>query len=112
MICSSLTRVNFCVSTIKCVICSPLIGHFERPPYNESDIRSIYHVREYDVLKLMQIEEPIDIFISHDWPLGITEYGNWKKLLREKPFFKEEVILLWVDRYFSHRSLDMSSFFK
>ncbi|KAH7689830.1 lariat debranching enzyme protein [Dioscorea alata] len=67
------------------------LGHFERPPYNESDIRSIYHVREYDVLKLMQIEEPIDIFISHDWPLGITEYGNWKKLLREKPFFKEEV---------------------
>ncbi|KAK6940300.1 hypothetical protein RJ641_029831 [Dillenia turbinata] len=45
-------------------------GQFERPPYNESDTRSIYHVREYDVHKLMQVEEPIDIFLFHDWPLG------------------------------------------
>ncbi|KAL6012757.1 hypothetical protein ACLOJK_003246 [Asimina triloba] len=67
------------------------LGHFERVPYNESDIRSIYHVREYDVYKLMQIEEPIDVFISHDWPLGITDYGNWKELVRQKPFFEEEI---------------------
>lgn len=68
------------------------LGHFERPPYNESQIRSIYHVREIDVFKLKQVEEPIDIFLSHDWPLGITEYGNWEKLIRKKPFFKEEVM--------------------
>ncbi|MQL68083.1 hypothetical protein Taro_000369 [Colocasia esculenta] len=67
------------------------LGHYERPPYNESEIRSIYHVREYDVYKLMQIEEPIDIFISHDWPLGITEYGDSEMLLRKKPFFRNEV---------------------
>ncbi|KAF3780103.1 Lariat debranching enzyme [Nymphaea thermarum] len=66
--------------------------HFERAPYNEKEIRSIYHVREYDVYKLMQIEEPIDIFISHDWPRGITKYGDWEKLISQKPFFKEEVI--------------------
>ncbi|XP_031476540.1 lariat debranching enzyme isoform X1 [Nymphaea colorata] len=67
-------------------------GHYERAPYNEKEIRSIYHVREYDVYKLMQIEEPIDIFISHDWPRGITKYGDWEKLISQKPFFKEEVI--------------------
>ncbi|XP_042508979.1 lariat debranching enzyme isoform X3 [Macadamia integrifolia] len=67
------------------------LGHYERPPYNESDIRSIYHVREYDVLKLMQVEEPIDIFLSHDWPLGITDFGNWKELVRRKPFFEKEI---------------------
>ncbi|KAK6938036.1 Lariat debranching enzyme, C-terminal [Dillenia turbinata] len=67
------------------------LGHFERPPYNESDIRSIYHVREYDVHKLMQVEEPIDIFLSHDWPLGITDYGNWEELLKRKPFFENEI---------------------
>lgn len=67
------------------------LGHFERPPYNESDIRSIYHVREYDVHKLLQIEEPIDIFLSHDWPLGITDCGNWRELLRKKPFFEKEI---------------------
>ncbi|XP_010250324.1 PREDICTED: lariat debranching enzyme isoform X2 [Nelumbo nucifera] len=67
------------------------LGHYERPPYNENDIRSIYHVREYDVYKLMQVEEPIDIFLSHDWPVGITDYGNWKELVRFKPFFEKEI---------------------
>ncbi|KAJ3672858.1 hypothetical protein LUZ60_006232 [Juncus effusus] len=68
-----------------------LSGYFERLPYNESDIRSIYHVRYYDVLKLLHVEEPLDIFLSHDWPVGITEYGNWQKLVRSKPFFRDEV---------------------
>ncbi|XP_021721186.1 lariat debranching enzyme-like isoform X2 [Chenopodium quinoa] len=67
------------------------LGHFERPPYNESDIRSIYHVREYDVHKLMQVQEPIDIFLSHDWPVGITDCGNWRELVRKKPFFEKEI---------------------
>ncbi|OAY82687.1 Lariat debranching enzyme [Ananas comosus] len=67
------------------------VRHFERPPYNDNDIRSIYHVRHYDVLKLMHVEEPIDIFLSHDWPLGITEYGNWEKLIKSKRHFTEEV---------------------
>lgn len=67
------------------------LGHYERVPYNESDIRSIYHVREYDVYKLMQVEEPINIFVSHDWPLGITDYGNCEQLVRQKPFFEKEI---------------------
>ncbi|KAF6142120.1 hypothetical protein GIB67_037038 [Kingdonia uniflora] len=67
------------------------LGHFERPPYNESDIKSVYHVREYDVYKLMQVEDPIDIFLSHDWPIGITDYGNWRELVRFKPYFKQEI---------------------
>lgn len=66
-------------------------GHYERAPYNNSDIRSIYHVREYDVHKLMQIEEPLDIFISHDWPCGITDFGNSEQLLRHKPYFENEI---------------------
>ncbi|KAG2700391.1 hypothetical protein I3760_07G228200 [Carya illinoinensis] len=67
------------------------LGHHERPPYNESTIRSVYHVREYDVQKLMQVEEPVDIFLSHDWPLGITDYGKWEELVRRKPYFKKEI---------------------
>ncbi|XP_034917614.1 lariat debranching enzyme [Populus alba] len=66
-------------------------GHHERAPYNESSIRSVYHVREYDVHKLMQVEEPIDIFLSHDWPVGITDCGNWKQLVRYKPYFEKEI---------------------
>ncbi|KAL0429260.1 UNVERIFIED_CONTAM: Lariat debranching enzyme [Sesamum radiatum] len=67
-------------------------GHYEKMPYNEQDIRSIYHVREYDVHKLMQVQEPIDIFLSHDWPLGITDHGNVKGLLRKKPLFEQEIL--------------------
>ncbi|KAJ4707738.1 Lariat debranching enzyme [Melia azedarach] len=67
------------------------LGHYERPPYNESTIRSIYHIREYDVHKLMHVEEPIDIFLSHDWPRGITDYGNWKELVRHKQYFEKEI---------------------
>lgn len=73
-----------------------MVGHHEKLPYNERDIRSIYHVREYDVHKLMQVEEPIDIFLSHDWPIGITDHGNLKDLLKEKPFFEQEVVILMI----------------
>ncbi|KAI3959368.1 hypothetical protein MKW98_018958 [Papaver atlanticum] len=66
------------------------LGHYERPPYNEKDIRSICHVHEYNVYKLMQVQEPIDIFISHDWPVGITNQGNSKQLVHFKPNFEQE----------------------
>ena len=45
-------------------------------------IRSVYHVREYDVHQLLQFEEPIDIFLSHDWPVCITDYGNSEEIVR------------------------------
>ncbi|KAL0798204.1 hypothetical protein Bca101_053378 [Brassica carinata] len=66
-------------------------GHFERPPYNKNTIRSVYHVREYDVQKLMQLEGPLDIFLSHDWPVGITDYGDSKTLIQQKPDFQQEI---------------------
>ncbi|KAI5071152.1 hypothetical protein GOP47_0013403 [Adiantum capillus-veneris] len=67
-------------------------GHHERPPYNENELRSIYHVREYDVVKLLQIEDPLDIFISHDWPRGIAKLGDFGSLLKQKPFLEEQVM--------------------
>lgn len=53
-------------------------------------------MREYDVHKLMQVEEPIDIFVSHDWPLGVTDHGNWKDLISDKPHFEQEVTDLFI----------------
>lgn len=67
------------------------VGHFERPPYDHNTIKSVYHVREYDVRKLMQVKEPIDVFLSHDWPVRITDYGDWRELVRRKHYFKQEV---------------------
>ncbi|KAH8937536.1 hypothetical protein BDL97_16G034100 [Sphagnum fallax] len=66
-------------------------GHFERAPYNKDNIKSVYHVRQYDVLKLMEVRGAIDIFVSHDWPRGITKYGDAQQLLRQKPHFQQDI---------------------
>lgn len=68
-----------------------LSGHYEKFPYSERDVRSVYHVREYDVRKLMQVKEPIDIFLSHDWPLDITDHGDLDNLLRRKKFLEQDI---------------------
>uniref|UniRef100_A0A3Q2I7D0 Debranching RNA lariats 1 n=1 Tax=Equus caballus TaxID=9796 RepID=A0A3Q2I7D0_HORSE len=67
------------------------LGHFECPPYTPATIRSIYHVRNIEVYKLKQLKQPMDIFLSHDWPRSIYHYGNKKQLLKTKSFFRQEV---------------------
>lgn len=64
--------------------------HFERLPYNQDDVKSIYHVRELDVRRLLQVRSQVDICISHDWPRGVEWRGDWKKLFRQKKFFEED----------------------
>ncbi|KAK4494184.1 hypothetical protein PRZ48_014482 [Zasmidium cellare] len=64
--------------------------HFERLPYNESDMKSIYHVREMDIRKLLQVGTQVDIGISHDWPQGVEWKGNWKQLFNFKKYFEED----------------------
>ncbi|GAA5840451.1 hypothetical protein JCM11251_006564 [Rhodosporidiobolus azoricus] len=74
-------------------------GHFETVPFDDRSIRSIYHIREYDVARLLQLKNRIasdssasvDIFLSHDWPLGIEQHGDTGALIREKPFFRDEI---------------------
>ena len=66
-------------------------GHFEKPPYTMQSMRSAYHVRELEVHRLSRIQEPLDVFLSHDWPRGIAHHGATAELLRKKPFFREEV---------------------
>lgn len=66
-------------------------GHYECPPYNKETIRSAYHVRNIEVFKVKQIKEPMDIFLSHDWPRSIYHYGDKKQLLKKKDFFRQEV---------------------
>ena len=65
-------------------------GHFERMPYTDSEMRSIYHTRQFDITKLSLLDSPA-IFLSHDWPLGIERYGDLSWLLHAKPFFSDEV---------------------
>merc|ERR1712185_894791 len=54
-------------------------------------MRSFYHVRELDVLRLMQLREPMDVFLSHDWPQHIARHGDTAHLVRRKPFLKKEI---------------------
>ena len=46
---------------------------------------SIVHVIKF---LIFQLHEPVDIFLSHDWPLGVYNCGNVHALLRKKPFFQ------------------------
>lgn len=64
--------------------------HFERLPYNEDDLKSLYHVRELDVRKLLQIQTQVDVGISHDWPRAIERSGNFQKLFSQKRGFEED----------------------
>jgi lariat debranching enzyme len=37
------------------------------------------------------LSKRIDIFLSHDWPTGIWNYGDCDRLLATKPFFRDEI---------------------
>ncbi|KDO35608.1 hypothetical protein SPRG_00452 [Saprolegnia parasitica CBS 223.65] len=69
-------------------------GHHEAFPYDQSTMRSIYHVREFQVYQLGHLKKsasPIDIMLSHDWPRGIERYGRTDVLLRKKSFLRDEI---------------------
>src|SRR5882757_364784 len=64
--------------------------HHERLPYNEDDVKSIYHVRELDTRKLLQLRTQVDIGISHDWPRAVEKHGNERAMYSMKPDFEQE----------------------
>lgn len=51
---------------------------------------NVYICRCCDFFPL-QISRPVDIFLSHDWPRGIYNFGNVNMLLKKKQYFREEV---------------------
>ncbi|CAJ0958335.1 unnamed protein product, partial [Mesorhabditis belari] len=74
-------------------------GRYERPPFSNGSEISAYHVRALEVFRLRQLREKdgeqekncVDIVVSHDWPAGITEYGDVQQLLKFKPYFQEDI---------------------
>ncbi|KAJ7880712.1 Metallo-dependent phosphatase-like protein [Mycena olivaceomarginata] len=68
-------------------------GHFERIPYIPSTLVSAYHTRQYGVERLMNLNNgpKVDIFMSHDWPLGIERHGDTQALLRETPRLENSI---------------------
>lgn len=68
-------------------------GYHERPPFDEYAIKSVYHLREVEVSKLLLCEGAVkvDIGMSHDWPAGVAHFGDKAGLLRRKAFLRAEV---------------------
>ncbi|KAI0809641.1 lariat debranching enzyme, C-terminal domain-containing protein [Xylaria sp. FL0064] len=66
--------------------------HHERLPFSQDDIRSFYHVREFDVRKLLLLREQVDVGLSHDWPRAIENHGDAHALWMKKPDFHQESI--------------------
>lgn len=66
----------------------------ESAPFDNSSLRSVYHVRNVDIYRmkcLSKSKSRVDIIASHDWPLGIEQHGNTQALIRQKPFFRQEI---------------------
>lgn len=66
-------------------------GHFEKPPYDNDAIRSVYHYRQQEIFRLQQLSPQIDIIMSHDWPTDVYNYGNAGQLIKFKPHFRDEI---------------------
>ena len=66
--------------------------HFERLPYNQEDVNSIYHVRELDVRKLLSLRSQVDIGLSHDWPQGVEFHGDYNWLFNRKTRFRDRFV--------------------
>lgn len=62
-----------------------------RLPYTDSTLRSAYHVRPKTYVKAGFLGDDIDVFVSHDWPLEVTNWGDVASLLRTKPFFRLDI---------------------
>lgn len=56
-----------------------------------TDKRSVYHVRDNDLIPLAMLSGKLDIVMSHDWPNGIAKYGDMEQLLRRKPYFEKDL---------------------
>lgn len=66
------------------------LPHHERLPFTPRDIKSFYHVRSFEVQKLLCVSSQVDVGLSHDWPRFIERYGDQDSLFKKKPFLKQE----------------------
>lgn len=70
------------------------MGRFEKAPYSDDTLRSVYHLRELEVYRLSHFfssNQRIDVFLSHDWPQGVWDYGDRARLLQQKRFLADDM---------------------
>ena len=66
--------------------------YFEKPPFDSGTIKSVFHARAYDYLRLGQVTGNVDVMVSHDWPQGIARHGDMNALFHAKPHLRDEVL--------------------
>ncbi|KAJ2843160.1 lariat debranching enzyme, partial [Coemansia erecta] len=66
-------------------------GYYEQPPFRGHSRASMHHVRSFEIFKMLQVRNPLDIVVSHDWPQKIESFGDTANLLAKKPFFKADI---------------------
>lgn len=72
---------------------------YPSPPYNSQTMRSAYHTRTFEMRKLEAFADAfrgadgrgVDVMMSHDWPVGITKFGDEEQLIRHKPYFEQDI---------------------
>ena len=67
-----------------------LKGHYEDDIAGK-DIKSIFHVREYEIAKLSNLTGGIDIMMSHDWPTGIVDKKDFKSMTKNRVDLLEDL---------------------
>ncbi|CCD24042.1 RNA lariat debranching enzyme NDAI_0C03820 [Naumovozyma dairenensis CBS 421] len=69
----------------------PNYSDLERFNTWQKNVRNLYHVRKHDLVPLFMIRQNVDLMLSHDWPSGVVYYGDMQRLLKFKPFFKNDI---------------------
>lgn len=70
----------------------PSYEHLEDNNLWNAKVRELYHVRKSELIPLFMLQKTnLDIMMSHDWPNGVVYNGNYRNLLRVKPFFEKDI---------------------
>ena len=68
-------------------------GNFEK---NEAEIKgdkkTIFHLREFEIVKMSHIKNKIDILMTHDWPTNLVSNEDRENVFKKKPHFKNDII--------------------
>ena len=68
-------------------------GNFEKEEKDiKGDKKSIFHLREFDVVKMSHVKNKIDIFMTHDWPTNLISEEDKDDVFQKKPHFKNDIL--------------------
>ena len=68
-------------------------GNFEKDEDDiKGDKKTIFHLREFDVVKMSHVKNKIDIFMTHDWPTNLVSDEDKANVFKKKPHFKNEIL--------------------